>query len=252
MLPSRDFVHGLFDGFLSVFRGIAFIGRTRRAWLPSAVPAILLVALTVAGLFVAIHWVAPALMARVPFPDSTFGHFGGAVVRVVVVVLTGGAGALLAATFAPTLSGPALERIIHLREESLGLPRRAPVSVFTELWCGLRAQCVASVVGGPLLAASWLVTLAFPPAAVVTFPLKVLVALALLVWTLLDYPLSLRGMRLRERLALMKREAPRVIGFGAGVGVLFALPLGAILLLPAAVAAATEIGYGSRERGFGG
>ncbi|HEX4335859.1 MAG TPA: EI24 domain-containing protein [Polyangiaceae bacterium] len=242
MHGAKGIVLGFVDGLLSVFRGLAFIVRTRRAWPFAAVPALMLVGLSVVGLVVAIRIVAPVVSAHVPLPDSTFGRTGSAALRVGVVVLTAGVGVLLAATFAPVLSGPALERIIELRERALGLPPRAEVSLFTEMWCGLRAQLLAFIVGAPVLAVLWLVSLAVPPAAVVTFPLKAAVALALLSWTLLDYPLSLRGVRLRERLAFMAREAPRVVGFGVGVGVLFAVPLGAIVLLPAAVVAATDIG----------
>ena len=165
----RDVAQGFFDGVLSVFRGIGFIARTRRAWLPSAVPALVLVALSAAAVVVALQMIAPAVMARVTFPPTWFGRAAAATLRILVAVLTAGAGVLLSATFAPALSGPALERIIVLREEDLGLPPRPRVSLFVELWCGLRAQLLALAVGAPLLAALWFVTILVPPSAVVTF-----------------------------------------------------------------------------------
>jgi CysZ protein len=186
--------------------------------------------------------IAPAVVARVPLPDSSFGHALATALRFFVTVLATAVSALLAASFAPVLSAPALERIIVLRERALSLPPRPPVSLFTEIWCGLRAQLLAYTVGIPVLVVLWVVTLAFPPAAVVTFPLKLATTAALLAWTLLDYPLSTRGVPLRARLVFVRRELPRVIGFTAAVFVLFAIPLGAVVLLPAAVAAATEIG----------
>jgi CysZ protein len=47
---------------------------------------------------------------------------------------------------------------------------------------------------------------------------------------------------LRDRLSLLRRQAPAALGFGAGIALLFAVPLGAVVLLPVAVAAATELG----------
>lgn len=235
-------MRGFFDGFFSVFRGLKFLVRTRRAWPFAAVPAVALIVLSSIGLYLAIHFVAPALIERLPPPESTFGRLGVAVLRVVVVVVAGGAGVLVAASCAPVLAGPALEKIILLREKELGLPEREPVPFFTEIAYGLRAQFWAFAVGAPILAVLWLVTLVFPPAAVVTFPLKLVTVLALWAWSLLDYPLSMRGVPLRDRLSLLRRQAPAALGFGAGIALLFAVPLGAVVLLPVAVAAATELG----------
>jgi CysZ protein len=234
-------VRGFFDGFFSVFRGVRFLVRNKRAWPFAAVPAVVLVVLSLTGLFLAVHFVAPALVARLPPPESIFGRFGVGLLRVVAVVVAGGAGVFVAASCAPALAGPALERIILLREKELGLPERDPVPFFTEIAYGLRAQLLAFAVGAPILAVLWVSTLAFPPLAVVTFPLKLATALALLVWSLLDYPLSMRGVRLRDRLKLLRRQAPAAAGFGAGIALLFAIPFGAIVLLPVAVAAATEL-----------
>lgn len=230
------------DGAASVFRGVLFIARNRRAWLPSAVPALILVVLASAGLFAAIHVVSPWVVARVSLPESTLGRASAAALRVVVAVLTAAISVFVAATFAPALSAPALSRIIELREEALGLPRRERVSFFTEMKCGFTAQLVAYAVGVPVLSALWVVSVLFPPAAVVTFPLKVAVTAWLLAWTLLDYPLSTRGVPLRLRFTFLREQFPRVVGFSGAVFALFAFPLGAIVLLPAAVAAATDIG----------
>lgn len=239
------------DGALSVFRGVAFIARTRRAWLPSAVPAVILVSLTCAGLYGAIAVVSPWVVAHVPLPGSSLGRVSAAVLRVLVAVFTGAASVFVAATFAPALSAPALSRIVELREQALGLPPRERVSLLTEIVCGFSAQLFAYAVGVPVLSALWVVSLLFPPATVVTFPLKVAVTAWLLAWTLLDYPLSTRGVPLQARLAFLREQFPRVLGFTAAVLALFVVPLGAIVLLPAAVAAATDISLKLSTRGVG-
>jgi CysZ protein len=52
-------------------------------------------------------------------------------------------------------------------------------------------------------------------------------------------PFQRRGQRLRHRRAALRGNRPLALGFGAAVFVAFLIPLGAILLMPAAVAGAT-------------
>ena len=57
----------------------------------------------------------------------------------------------------------------------------------------------------PILVGLFLVNLVFPPALVVTAPLKFLVCGWLLAWDFLDYPLGLHRYGLRARLAWVAR-----------------------------------------------
>jgi CysZ protein len=68
----------------------------------------------------------------------------------------------------------------------------------------------------------------------------VVVALAI-AWNLFDYPLTLRGIRARERLDLVRRNWRATLGFGLGFALVFAVPCMAVALLPAAVAGATSL-----------
>jgi CysZ protein len=137
--------------------------------------------------------------------------------------------------------------LVLLRERDLGVAPRPAVGFLREFWCALQAQLVALAIGAPIFAGLWLITLIAPPAAVVTVPLKFLVLALSVAWTLLDYPLSLRGVALRDRLRRMRAEAPRVLGFGASMALLFTVPLLPLVLLPAAVAAAAELGIDLSE-----
>lgn len=234
-------MRGFVDGFFSVFRGLGFLYRTKRAWPFAVFPAVVLVALSLLGLYLAIQFAAPALVALLPTPSSPEGRFGVFLLRILAIVVAFGAGVLVAASSAPVVAGPALERIMLLREKDLGLPERESVPFFTEIALGLRAQLLAFAVGAPVLAALWLLTVAFPPIVVVTLPLNLAITHVLVVWNLLDYPLSMRGVPWRERLAWLRRQAPAAVGFGLGIALFFAIPGGAIVLLPVAVAAATEL-----------
>jgi CysZ protein len=239
MSDLRSGARGFTDGVGSIFRAVGFIVRTPSAWLPSLVPAAALVVLSCTGVYVAIAFATPAIVVRLPMSGS--GGVIAAVLRAVTAAVTSASAVLLSVWAAPMVSGPALERIVVLRERSLGLPERPQVSFFREVFSGVAAGLFALAVGAPIMASLWFVTLVFPPAAVVTLPLKFATALVLLVLSLVDYPLSLRGLSVRDRLALLGGEIPALAGFGLGAIVLFMIPLGAIVLLPAAVAAATEI-----------
>jgi CysZ protein len=229
------------DGALALPRAFAFLFRTRGALLLSAVPAGILVLLFALLAWGALSRLEPALAGLLPGAASTWGRWAISGLRLLVSAVLVVLSALSAAWLTPLLAGPALERLVLLRERDLGLPEREPVSFLVELWCGLGAQVLGLVVVGPILALLWLVTILAPPALVVTLPLKVLAASGLLAWSLLDYPLSLRGVRLRERLRLLRLGLPAMAGFGLAIAALFAIPLGPVLLLPAGVAAATEL-----------
>jgi uncharacterized protein involved in cysteine biosynthesis len=68
----------------------------------------------------------------------------------------------------------------------------------------------------------------------------VLVSLAV-AWNLLSYPLTLRGVGARERVRLLSRHAPAVLGFGAAFAAISLVPGAALLLLPAGVVGATRL-----------
>jgi CysZ protein len=105
----------------------------------------------------------------------------------------------------------------------------------------LGSLLLTSAFGLPILAVLFLVNFVFPPASVVTVPLK-LVTLALLVaWDLCDYPLSLRGVGLRARVRFARRHALALIGFGVCLAAVSLVPFAILLVLPAGVAGAAKL-----------
>ena len=98
-----------------------------------------------------------------------------------------------------------------------------------------------ALLAGPLLAVLWVVDLILPLVAVVTLPLECVVVSAALAWNLFDYPLTLRGMRMRDRLALLNQHWRPTLGFGLTFSVLFWIPCFGVVLLPVGVVAATDL-----------
>jgi uncharacterized protein involved in cysteine biosynthesis len=241
MKMSENQPPGMLDGARSIFRGVGFLRRTRAAWPFAAVPVVVLAVLFGTCVYASIVVVAPAVAARLPASTSFLGELGIALAQVLAAASMVLLGFAASVWVTPAVSAPALDRLVELRQEDPGASHLEPASFFAQIACGIRAQALAVVIGAPLLATLWLLTFVAPPLAVVTFPLKLLVVASTVAWGLIDYPLSRRGMRLGERMALLRRGKWGVLGFGAVFAILFAVPFVGILLLPAGVVAATEL-----------
>lgn len=98
---------------------------------------------------------------------------------------------------AQPLSGWALAWIVRAQEHDLGIAYAAEPPVLPTMLGSLASALPGLAVGVPLVALPTLATWAFPPDAIVTMPLKAVVAAVLLAWDLLDYPLTSRGLDVR-------------------------------------------------------
>jgi CysZ protein len=190
--------------------------------------------------WLAFDWIAPALVARLPEQSTWYASLGAQIVRYLSATLATVLGVIVALAVTPPLCGPALERIVVAEERELGVPERAPLGFFAELVCGVRAQLFAALFAVPLLCVLWMVDLFIPAAALVTVPAKFAVTSLALAWNLFDYPLTLRGVRMRERFALVVRYKAATLGFGIAFAILFFVPCCAVILLPVGVAGATR------------
>jgi uncharacterized protein involved in cysteine biosynthesis len=230
---------GFRHGFAAIFSGARCLMRLPGTWPYALVPA-LSFALLEAG-FVGAAWqlFKPGAIARASTAAALSAYAGTA--AWLEFGVTALAGWLLAALLAPTLSSPALERIVTLVERDLGVPERAPLGFFAEFWCGVRSLLLSSALTLPALIGLSLLELVAPPLAVVATPLKLLLGALGVAWGLFDYPLTLRGVGARQRFAFMRRHASVVLGFGAAFSLAFWLPCCGILLLPVGVAAATTL-----------
>ena len=223
---------GFTTGVATLFRSAGFLLNTPRSWPLALVPALVLLAL--AALFVALAiYSRPARRSQAGCPTRPAGTgvWAGGWCRGLGRFSPACWAALIALAATPPLSAPALERLVELEEQKLGVSPRQPIGFLAEMWCGLRAQAAAACFAVPLLTLLWIVDLAFPPASVVTVPLKMLVASLSLAWNLFDYPLTLRGVRMRDRFSLIAALSRPHAGLRRGVR---AAVLGALLRRTAA------------------
>lgn len=228
-------------GFTAMFRGTGFLMRSPKCWPYAAVP--LVVVIVFSGVFgwAVVHWVQP-------WAEGLFGPAGdtawwSSALSWLATVIAITAGLFLAYVLASPLSAPALEKLVESREGELGAPGRVARGFLWELSAGFRATIAALAFTAPLWILIWIIELAIPAVAPLTLLAKVLITAAAVSWTLLDYPLTLRGIPLRQRLRLWRRRPGLVAGFGVAFAALFWIPCFGLLMLPVGVVAATEVSW---------
>ncbi|HLK39022.1 MAG TPA: EI24 domain-containing protein [Polyangiaceae bacterium] len=227
---------GFFQGIGAFFGGVGWVVRTPRVWGLALVPVVTALALIVVlafegvrGAFVLAHRMEGAVVAGVL-----------AVLLVTTAVLLA---VVLGVSLAQPLSGWALDRLVRAQERDLALEPAAQ-----EASAGLRgalrslaSALLALILGVPLVVLLTVVGWAFPPAAVATVPLKMLVGALMLAWDLLDYPFALRGVTLGARIGWCARNVGAFTGFGLASTLFFAVPGLGLLALPCGVAGAVRL-----------
>lgn len=224
-----------------MFSGARFLLDTPRVWPHACVPALVLVVLAAGLGWGAIALTRSTLEGWLGHPESDLGRAGASLLAFAGSVLAALLGLFLALVLTPPLSSPALERIVERWERQAGVPARAPLGIWREIGCGVRAQAVAAVFALPILALLWVLELVFSPAVFVTVPLRFVVTAFGIAWNLFDYPLTLRGVRMRDRMRLVARYKAAALGFGTGFALLFWIPCCGVLMLPVGVAGATRL-----------
>ena len=220
------------------FGGVGFVLATPRVWGLAVVPAVILVILF--GGFLALGVWGASELDRVLFGNSlgSWGTVGYWVVLVLVAVLIA---LLLALALTEPLAGFALERISRAQQRALTGVDLAPPSLIPALWLSICSVSFGVVLGGTTLVALFLLNVVYPPAVVVTVPLKVLVCAWMLAWDLLDYPLGLRGLGLWRRLKWVMRHFGAFTLFGLIWAMVAVVPGVVLVLLPMGVAGATRM-----------
>jgi len=225
----------------AVFGGFGTLARTPSLWPWALVPALVLVALEAVFVTLAIKVGGPFVRSLIPAVESDWGQIGMGLLGYAAIAVLVVIGWVVAVPLAPPLSAPALEHVVRRVEAELGVPSRPSLGFFRELACGFRALAGGLAVCGPIFVLLWVLELVFPPVAFVTTPLKFAVSSLLVAWGLFDYPLTLRGVGFRARLALMRRNFACVLGFGLAFALVFWIPCCGVALLPVGAAAATRL-----------
>jgi CysZ protein len=235
----RQFAIGA--GFLG--RGLGLVLRSPRLLGLGLLPALIAGVLYTIGLVLLVRFL-PSLSERVTwFADDWSGFWRDFVEVLAGAGLVGLALLLGILTFTAVtllIGDPFYERISELVEDRFG---GVPEAVEVGFWSSLRRSLADSLrlIGLSILAGIPLFALGFVPVVGQTV-IPVLAGAVggwLLALELTGVPFQRRGQRLRHRRVVLAANVPVTLGFGVAVFCAFLIPLGAIFLMPAAIAGAT-------------
>ncbi|HEX7744505.1 MAG TPA: EI24 domain-containing protein [Micromonosporaceae bacterium] len=240
--PIAGTIGQFFSGIGLLLRGLHLYARSPRLVLLGILPALVSAVLFVAA-FAVLAWFVTDLADLVtPFADDWPERARQAIRAVVELALLGLGGLLAVVTFtAVTLvvGDPFYEKISESVEDRYG---GTPGRVDVPLWRSVRRSAadsarlvaVSALVGIPLFFAGLI-----PVVGQTAVPvLGASVGGWLLALELVGAPFYRRGLRLADRRRALRSVRPVALGFGVAVFVSFLIPLGAVLLMPAAVAGA--------------
>ncbi len=239
---AKRAVLGFFAGVRALFGGVGFVVSTPSAWGWAILPAIV-ATLLFGGSSALALWGGSALSERLVADATASGWsmLGMWVLRILFWAVGILIAFVIAMSLAQPLSGFALDAVARKQELALGGKAWPDPPLLTSAVRSLRVSLAGLAVGLPILGILALVTVFFPPAAVVTVPLKFLVAGVLTAYDLLDYPLSLRGEDVGARVRFIAANFPAVLGFGVAAATVMLIPGGALFLLPFGVAGAARL-----------
>ncbi len=236
-VPARP---GFRSGLFALFGGYKTLVATPDLWLLAFVPT--LIALFCVLVFGVIAVKSGPLLTRMIFGESSSGlFFVAGLVQVIVTLVLLVLAVVFGFALGKPLSGPALERIVRRVEADLGAPAWPQPSLLQDIGRSLQSTIVALAFSLPLLVLLSLLGFFVPPAVVITFPLQLAVTALAGSWDLCDYPLSIRGVAISERLRFMRRHWTTVLGFGLGLALLSFLPCTLFFVLPAGIVGATQL-----------
>jgi CysZ protein len=233
---------GFWRGAGALFGGMGFIVRRPAMWGWALVPAVVATALFL-GFGALAAWAGSDLANRVlgELGGGAWATAGAWALRMVLGLVGAVVAFLLAISLAQPLSGFALDAIARRQAIALGGGAWPDQPALRSAVRSLGVALAALAISVPVLALLTLVTMLFPPASVVTIPLKFGVTGLAVAYDLLDYPLSLRGEGVRSRMAFFRRHFLAVLGFGLAAALLLLVPGVGLLLLPFGVAGAARI-----------
>ncbi|MFF4878329.1 EI24 domain-containing protein [Micromonospora sp. NPDC000668] len=241
--PVTGVVGRFFAGVGLLLRGLGLYVRSPGMMLLGIVPALISGALFVAAIATLAYFVDDIAALVTPFADD-WSTTARNLVRVIAGLAILGLGGLLGVlTFTAVtlvIGDPFYEKISERVEERLG---GTPGAVEVSFWPSLRRSiadsvrlvALAALVGIPLFVAGFI-----PVVGQTVVPvIGAAVGGWFLALELVGAPFYRRGMRLPDRRSVLKADRPMALGFGVAVFVCFLIPLGAVLIMPAAVAGAT-------------
>ena len=250
-VDSRPYgvVREFFGGFAVLGQGFTYWRRRPGLMLLGLVPG-LIVGIVMIGLLVLLGFNLAAISELLTGFAEGWDYFWVTALRVVTGIAVFAAALILTAfafTALTLLAGePVYARIWREVEVDLGdKPEPHEPGFWRSVLDAGRLVVQAIVLAIVIAIISLVPFVGVPIAAVLGFFLSG----RILAVELTTRPLEARGMTRQERTRILRTRNPRLIGFGVAVHFFFAIPLGAVLVMPAAVAGATILARHALESG---
>jgi len=228
-------------GVRCMFGGIGWLATTPGAWPLAAVPLVIGVVATAILAFTSVGWVPDLIAALIGPTTGTWAGIGVVLLEILATALAIVVGCLLAFAVAQPLAGPALEALVRQQERDLGAPTREPTGWARDIGRALLSVLVGYAFGLPAMVLLLIISLLLPVASIITVPLKLLVAAGTIAWDLCDFPLSVGGVPVAQRIRTIARHGGAVLGFSLGLALAGLIPCLLFLLIPAGVVGATRL-----------
>ncbi|WP_308167830.1 EI24 domain-containing protein [Catellatospora tritici] len=236
-------ISNFFTGIRLYGRGLARYARSPRLILLGLIPAVLSL-LLFTGLFALLFYFMGEITDTVTWFARDWSEAGRETARLfagIAVVGASGLVAVLSYTAVTLLIGdPFYEKIAASIEDSLGgVPNAVDLPWYLELRRSLvdalRLLLVSVLIAIPLFAGGFI---PFVGQTVVPV-IGAFVGGWFLALELVGVAYNRRGLRLPDRRRALRQDRAAALGFGVAVFCTFLIPLGAVLLMPAAVAGGT-------------
>jgi CysZ protein len=236
---TKSLPPSFFTGVMAPFQGFYFILTHPSTWIRALIPALIFTIL----LFL---FAIPGVWGMYLFTNrliqqhtSRWARYGLLLFRIVLYIVVMFLSLILAFVTAQPLSAPALESLVRAQEKQLKYPNRPEEAFCASVWRSIRVAIVSIVISICIFVVLTSTEVFFPPAVIITTPLKILATALILAYDIIDYPLSLHLFGIRERTPWFKHYIWAAIGFGLAMEVIFLIPGAFLLLLPAGVCGAT-------------
>jgi CysZ protein len=229
-----------FAGMRFLGSGMRRVARRPKLLVLGIIPAILSLALFV-GLFVVLFYFLGDLSEKLTWFADDWSTAARSAIRLLAgIAIVGAAGFVAVVSFTAVtllIGDPFYETIAESVEDELGgVPGEIQVGFFKSirrsLADSLRLTLITIAIGVPMFFVGLI-------PVVGEFVVPVLAAAVggwFLAVELVGIPFQRRGLRLRARRQMLRQHRSAAMGFGIAVFLCFLVPLGAVLVMPAAVA----------------
>lgn len=230
---------GFLSGAIAPFKGFYFILTHPSTWTRALVPAIIFTVLLFVLAIPSVWGMHLFTNRLIQHHKSRWIYIGIWLLRIVLYIVAISLSLILAFITAQPLSAPALESLVRAQEHHLKYPNRPEEGFCASVWRSIRVAIVSILASLCIFTLLTITELFVPPLVIIITPLKFIATGFILAYDIIDYPLSLHFLGVRERTPWFRHYLWATIGFGLSMEIIFLIPGAFLILLPSGVCGAT-------------